>query len=289
MFLLLAVLLAIGDFTWGTTNDPNQKSLWQDGKQIGVWKIAEKEYLTLTARGWVHATCPVDDPQDPPPDFVGPPERPKESTVPSPGEINYGLDRSKCPTEGEYFSYSGTPIDKAKALAVLGAMDGQTAQSKVDPDQLTDDHQSARLTVVGKGADKLLATIQADSRWAELGKGVLAADYKPDAWQLRGKGYKATSPDKPTIYLTDSEGKILYQGEDPEGLFDGLRRKRDPWTFKWNSTWFGVNPFTWMFGAGWSNLQIPIEFVLLVIGAIVVGILALRKKPGPPGQPTRGA
>lgn len=285
MFLWL-VLLAFGDFAWGTTDNPNQKSLWQDGKQIGVWKIAEREYLAWTARGWVQASCPVEEPKDQPPDFVGPPERPKEAAVPAPAEINYGLDRSKCPTEGEYFSYSGTPISKDQAKTLLAGMDGQ-AQSKVDPDQLTDDHQSARLTVIGKGADKLLATIQADPRWAELGKGVLAADYKADAWQIKGKGYKAASPDKPTIYLTDHEGKIIYQGESPEGLFDGLRRHRDPWTIKWNSNWLGFNPFTWALGAGWASLQIPIEFVLLVIGAVVVGILALRKKPGPPQQPPR--
>lgn len=282
MFLFVLILAAVGDWSWGTTPDPNQKSLWKDGRQVGVWKIAEREYLAWTGTAWVLAQCPVEEPAKQQ-ETVGPPEPPKGA----PPEINYGVDRSKCPVDGEHYSYNGNPISRMQAEALLGKTltDGQ-AEAKVSPDQLTDDRQHARLTIIGKGSAKLLEAIKADPRWADLGKGVLAADYPADSWHVRGKGYKLISLDKPTIYLTEPDGTILYQGEDAEGLFDGLRRKRDPWSINWNSTWFGVNPITWMMGVGWSRLNVPIEFVLLVIGGVVVGIMVLRgKPPAPPVAP----
>jgi hypothetical protein len=289
MVLFAFILAAVGDWAWGTTGDPNQKSLWHEGRQVGAWKIAEREYWALQGRSWVRAECPVEEP-DPikPSEPMGPPESLKGEMSPKVDRggavINYGLDLSKCPKDGEHYAYNGEPITKMQAEALLGATD--SAGAKVSPDQLTDDKGHARLTIVGKGGAKLLESIKADARWADLGKGVLAADYPADSWHVRGKGYKQLSPDKPTIYLTDAEGAVIYQGEDMEGLFDGLRRRRDPYSINWVSNWFGINPFTWGLSFGWSRLNIPIEFVLLVIGAVVMAILVLRGKPAqkPKGQ-----
>jgi hypothetical protein len=286
MFLFAMILAAVGEWAWGPTNDPNQLSLWKDGVQVGAWKIAEREFWELRGRQFIRAQCPVEEPPVPdapkPATPMSPPEALKGESPP----INYGVDRSRCPVDGEHYSYNGNPISRMQAEALLGGTltDGQ-AEAKVHPDQLTDDKGHARLTIIGKGGAKLLETIKSDPRWSELGKGVLAADYPSDSWHIRGKGYKQLSPDKPTIYLTDADGVVIYQGEDMEGLFSGLKRRKDPWSISWNSNWFGVNPFTWGLSFGWSRLKIPIEFVLLVIGGIVFGVWVLRGKPA---QPTKG-
>lgn len=293
MFTLFAFLImVIGDWTWGTTNDPNQLSLWKDGRQVGSWKIAERQYWALQGRSFILTQCPVDEPApdkpmqgDPEkPDFVGPPDVKGEK----PAVINYGMDLSKCPTEGEFFSYNGNPIGKAQSLALLATGDPQ-AGAKVDPDALTDDHQHYRLTVIGKGADKALEAIKGNPKWNDLGANILAADYKADSWHVKDKGYKQLNPDRPTVYFTDASGKVLlvedFADQDAGALLDRIRKSRDPWSISWSSKWLGFNPLTWMIGFGWSSLHIPIEFVAGFIGMIIVAVLVIKKKPGPPQTP----
>jgi len=280
MYFLLAYLM-FADWAWGPTNDPNQLALWQDGRQVGVWKIAPGEYLALNGRNFTFAQCPTDPPaKSPDPDFVGPPEPEKKAMPEKPGEINFGLDKSELRNDGELYSYNGAPVDKAEAEDLL-------AGGKLSNDRLTDDSQAIRLTAVGKDGKKTIDALKADPRWAELAEGVVAKSYPSDHWIVKERGYKAASSDRPTLYLTSANGDLLYEGEDSGALFDALRRRRDPWSINWNSWNIGINPFTWMAGLAWSSLHIPVEWVLLVIGAIVIGVLLIKKKPGPPAQPGR--
>lgn len=279
---LLLLPLMMADWAWGTTNDPNQKSLWQDGKQVGVWKIAEREYLALNGGKFVKSESPIpideQTPALPQKPLAGPVEPKRPDGDP---EINYGLDLSSVPQEGELFFYNGTKVQKHEAEEILGAMGD--AAAKVDPSQLKDDRQSSRLTVVGKGAAKMAASIKIDPRWTELGDGILIADYAAESWHIRDKGYRQLSPDKPTLYLTDAEGRVLYAGESADALFDRLRSRRSPYAITWNSIFAGFNPFTWMMGFSWSSLQVPIEWLALLIVGVLLGCLLLKKTP-PEGQ-----
>ncbi len=286
MCLLLAYLM-FADWVWGPTNDPGQTALWKDGRQVGVWKSIPGEYLAFDGARFVSARCPIDPPEnispmkdpshpvqnDLPTETVDPPPpRPKLADASRPGKpVNYGLDKSELGNDGELYQYNGESIDKAAAENLL-------AGGKMNLDRLTDDSQAIRLTVVGKDGKKTVDALKADPRWAELAEGVVAKSYPADHWIVRERGYKAISPDKPTLFLTAANGDLLYQGEEAGGLFDALRRRRDPFTINWNSWNFGVNPWTWMMGLGWSKLSIPVEFVLLVIGAIALSFLLARRK-----------
>jgi hypothetical protein len=255
-------------------------SLWDHGRQIGSYHLDTKVYFKLQGNQFVVSQCPVDPPQESPPEAPKAKEAneikqtAKATKKPDPEPLNYGLDKNEIPQDVELYLYNGQSIDKEAAEGLLGG--------KLSDDRLVDDSKALRLTIVGTGGKKLLEKIKQDPAWPEYSESILAKDYPADHWSLAGKGYKQLSTSGPTIYLTTAEGTTLYSGEDVGGLFDALKRKRDPYSISWSSKWLGFNPFTWMVGFGWSSLHIPIEWVLGVIAAVVVAVLVLRRKPGPP-------
>lgn len=271
MYLLFAYLM-FADWTWGPTNDPTQVALWKDGRQVGVWKAPSGEYLAFDGARFVSAKCPIDPPlKDASGEIAAAPLQPKAEAAKPVKPVNFGLDKSELGNDGEMYQYNGAPVDKQAAEDLL-------AGGKLNHDRLTDDSQAIRLTVVGKDGRKAIESLRADPRWAELAQGVVAKSYPADHWIVRERGYKAASQDMPTYFLTSASGDLLYEGEDSGALFDALRRRRDPWSIHWSSWNFGVNPWTWMVGLGASRFSLPVEFILLVIGAVTLSVLLSRRK-----------
>lgn len=203
----------------------------------------------------------------------------KDSAEKPAGTVNFGLDKTEFPSEGEYFAYNGAPIDKAAAEQLLFG-------GKVKPDALVDDSQALRLTIVGDdGATKTaIETLKKAADWPEISQGVLVADYPAGHWALEGKGYQVPGVGTVGFYLTDANGKLLYEGTDPGGLLDGLRRQKNrPIGIDFNSWWVGFSPLTWMFGLGASSFHLPVEFILLTVAAVVAGVVILRKTKNPKG------
>jgi hypothetical protein len=289
----MLIFLMLSDWTWRPTDDPTQKALFEDSKQVGVVSTLTGKYLAFDGRIFTPAAPPIPIPPEVAPPLPSTPippapvvdatkaDPPKGDTKGAPkGCINYGLDKTELASGGEYFSFNGAEIDK-------GAAEDLLAGGKKDPDRLLDDSLALRLTIVGdKDRAKAAKELVAHPDWPTLGENVLVKDYPSNHWALKDKGYKSAGP--PTYYLTTSEGELLYSGEDAGGLLDTLRRRKNPSPFpaiNWNSWSVGFNPFTWMAGFGLSNLHIPVEFILLIIAAIVVAIIVLRRPPAPPLKP----
>lgn len=303
--MLLVFFFGHDGFCWKPTNNPEQVSLWEGGRQIGVVEIQSGKFLALEKGRFVPGDCPVEIPTE----YGGKPKKESEtdskkhdptgpglsgfSAIPTqenvldgsqvavagkPGaRVNFGLDRSEFPAvDGEFFAYNGEPIERAAAEKLLYG-------GKVRPDTFVDDSAALRLTLVGPQAQTRAALdllAKADD-WGEISRGVLVADYLPGDFALAGKGYEAPSKGV-GFFLTDATGKLLFEGTEAGGVLDALRRVKKPIGIDWFSWWVGFSPLTWMFGVGASSFHLPVEFVLLVIGAVVVSILVLRRGASAP-------
>lgn len=204
--------------------------------------------------------------------------------LPAPSTFqNFGLNLSGNFDEQESFRYMGKPIDREKAFQALEFGD---IEGKQDPDQLTDDSSKFRLTVIGP--DKLrksaVSSLKANPRWKEIESETILKDYPQNHWAITGKGF-ATQPAQVTYHLTDAEGVSIYEGSDPEGVFDGLRRKKKGgWDIDWNSWSLGINPWTWAPTIGFSTFHLSGELVLIVLAALIA-IVAMKNKRQPPKFP----
>src|SRR5579885_2742726 len=111
IFCLLAVLPAAGGYEWRTfADEPDQLSLWHDGRQLGNWRISTREYLPLLAPGTWGDPCPP--PYPPPQEVVAP------AKIESDGTLNFGLDRARLSGAGKHL-LNGREARKEELLSEI--------------------------------------------------------------------------------------------------------------------------------------------------------------------------
>jgi hypothetical protein len=242
IFCLLVAPPASAAYEWRTFPDePDQLSLWQDGRQLGNWRISTREYLPLLAPGTWGDPCPP--PYPPPQEVVAP------AKIESDGTLNFGLDRARLSGAGKHL-LNGREVRKEELLQALG------------PARLTDDSQWPSLTIIGPeaGRQKVLSDLQSSPLLAPWKDRLKVQDYAPDHWAVRDAGFVTTG--QPTIYCQAPDGTVLHRQDEyrgPEALAEVLRQvdplykpEQDPDLNK-----------------GWAGISWP----LLIGGAVVLFVL----------------
>ncbi len=206
IFCLLAVLPAAAGYEWRTfADEPDQLSLWHDGRQLGNWRISTREYLPLLAPGVWGDPCPP--PYPPPQDVVAP------GKIETDGTINFGLERSRLPA-GRHL-LNGKEVSKDELLQALGSA------------KFPDDSQWPSLTIIGPEVMRqmVLSDLQSSPFLAPWKGGLKVQDYSPDHWAVRDAGFVTTG--QPTIYYQAPDGTVLHRQDEyrgPEALAEVLRQ-----------------------------------------------------------------
>jgi hypothetical protein len=248
-------------YLWKPIEDaPKEMGLWKEGKQLGALNTETLEYWKLNNGAFVKA-----DPPTPMPEKVVDDSFKKKCE-----KGDYGVVWDKIEKEKEVYTFSGEEIDKQEFQNLIG-----------DINPLVDDSSKLHLTIIAEKAKKESAKSKiVDSEvYKEFEKDIHLQVFSTNSWILKEHGFKATGPI--TYYLQEANGKVIYSGDDPEGLLDKLRiLKRPPptpWSINWSSWSLGFNPFTWMAGLAWSKLSIPLEPIILIV-ILVLGFFLIRKK-----------
>jgi len=206
IFCLLAVLPAAGGYEWRTfADEPDQLSLWHDGRQLGNWRISTREYLPLLAPGIWGDPCPP--PYPPPQDVVAP------GKIETDGTINFGLERSRLPA-GRHL-LNGKEVSKDELLQALGSA------------KVPDDSQWLSLTIIGPDGmrQKVISDLQSSPSLAPWKDRLKVQDYSPDHWAIKDTGFVTTG--QPTIYCQAPDGRVLHRQDEyrgPEALAQVLRQ-----------------------------------------------------------------
>jgi hypothetical protein len=209
VLLLLAGIAAAG-YEWRPfPDDKDELSLWQDGVQIGNYRISEKKYYPRLAPGiWGDPCSP---PYPPPRDVMAP------GKIESDGTINFGLDPSRMSSAGKHL-LDGKEVSKEELLQALGKP------------SFPDDSQWLSLTVIGPEAARqmVLSDLQSSPFLAPWKDRLKVKDYSPDHWAVQGAGFVTTG--NPTIYCQAADGTVLHRQDvyrGPAALAEVLR-KADP-------------------------------------------------------------
>lgn len=175
---------------WLTLHEDN-------GVQLGAYNLLHRYYRPLDAGEWGDS---VDAPPVPlPPEYQS---------------ANFGIDNAHLTRE--VFSYCGRTVTRSELVQQL--------------QQLTDDSQSLRLTIIGAdegGRSRIRQEIETQLRTQNL-VNVLIQDYPPDHWSLR-PGFVVNGT--PTIYLQAPDGRVLHRQDNYEGGAEavvGAVRRADP-------------------------------------------------------------
>ena len=215
-FLFVAVALfaladsAVAGYEWRSFPDEKDElSLWQDGVQVGNYRISEKRYYPHLASGVWGDACPP--PYPPPRDVMTP------GKIESDGTINFGLDRTRIPAAGKRL-LNGKEVSKEEVLQALGKP------------SVPDDSQWLSLTVIGPEGvrQKVLSDLQSSPFLTPWKDRLKVKDYPPDHWAVKDAGFVTTG--NPTIYCQAPDGTVLHRQDvyrGPEALAEVLR-KADP-------------------------------------------------------------
>ncbi|MHB1423483.1 MAG: hypothetical protein ACYC3I_09875 [Gemmataceae bacterium] len=235
VFCLLAACPVLADYEWRTfADDKDQLSLWQEGRQVGNWRISSREYFPLVANGVWGKPCPP--PYPPPQDVVAP------GKVESDGTINFGLDQARLRAGGKHL-LGGKEVSKEELLQAIGRP------------QLPKDDKWLSLTIIGpEAARKMVLSDLLNSPFLMPWKDrIKVRDYPPDHWAVKDAGFVTTG--QPTIYCQAADGTVLHRQDayrGPEALAEVLRRadpnyqpERDP---DLNKPLSSVPPWLWIGG-----------------------------------------
>lgn len=220
---LLAVLLAwvlcsaplCAGYEWRSfADDKDQIALWQDGRQLGNYRVSSGEYFPRLAAGvWGEPAAPP----YPPPIYP--------ARIEADGTLNFGLDRTHLRAGGRHL-LNGKEVSKAELLQALG-----------EP-RLRDDSKWLSLTVIGSEAarKKVLNDLQISPALAPWKDRIKVQDYAPQHWAVRDAGFVTNG--QPTIYCQAADGTVLHRQDEyrgPEALAEVLRQadptyrpQRDP-------------------------------------------------------------
>jgi hypothetical protein len=230
LLLLVAPPLWAADYEWRSfADDPDQVSLWRQGRQLGNYRFSTGEYYPLLAPGrWGDA---------------GKPPHPPPVPVEPDGTLNFGLELGKMPSTGKHL-LNGKEVTKEAILEALGTP------------QLLDDSKWLCLTIIGPDAARrqVLNDLRSAPPLAAWRDRIKVRDYPPDHWAVRDAGFKGNG--RPTIYCQAADGKVLHRQDDyrgPEALAEVLRKadpgyrpENDP---DLNKTQTNVPPVVWLAGA----------------------------------------
>lgn len=264
MQTLLCLLMVFGQdsYLWKPIQyAPNEIGLWKEGVQLGSLNTETLEYWKLDKGSFVKA-----DPPTPMPEKVVDDSFKKKCE-----KGDYGVVWDKISPDKEVFTFNGEDIDKEEFQQLVG-----------DVNPLVDDSNKLHLTIIADGKpNKELARskIVNSEIYKEFEKDIHLQVFPVNSWIIKDHGFKANGPI--TYYLQEANGKVIYSGDDPEGLLDKLRIFKKPpprpWSLDWTSWTVGFNPFTWMAGLSWSKLHIPFEPIILIV-ILVLGFFLIRKK-----------
>jgi hypothetical protein len=210
LILLVLAGVAAAGYEWRTfPDDKDELSLWQDGVQIGNFRVSAKKYYPRLAPGVWGDPCPP--PYPPPLDVITP------GQIESDGTINFGLDRSRMSAAGKHL-LDGKEVSKEELLQALGKP------------SLPDDSQWLSLTIIGPEAARknALSDLQSSQFLAPWKERLKVQDYPPDHWAVKDAGFVTTG--NPTIYCQAPDGTVLHRQDvyrGPEALAEVLR-KADP-------------------------------------------------------------
>ncbi len=223
---------------------PDQWDLMHNGRHVGSWRIGNGDFLYWDGPGrWREGVCPVDPP-------------PGVETAPSIGQ-NFGvdlprLDRSAAPT------FRGKPISQARALELIGGV------------ELPDYSGKRRLTVIGSDADRRPVMDALRGPLAPLVAEYVVADYPPEHWAVAKAGFVTTG--KPTIYLQEPNGSVVFRRDDATGIKAALEAVRKPGPYDPNKDPDPLKPSP-LLAADNLPLTAAVGVLGLLVLAAVVGSL----------------
>lgn len=252
-------------FTWKKAqSDTDQLLLWKDGKQIGNWSIKAQTYWPCTRSGWgpqcdapfpVPAWAVVEDDE---PWWV-------EDVAPS---HNFGIqrppERRERETSGErrgaVMEINGSPATRAEVVRAL---------EKGVPS----DANKYRLTIIGHDAERHKVEKDWVAHAGDLKDKTLLWSVPPDHWSVHDNvtGLPMfTNTGKPTVYVTDHRGKVIYHEDDYLGAKDieAIRKRVDGYEAS-------KDPGRFYAQAGYIP---PMTFGGLVVGGLAVGLLVRNRR-----------
>ena len=260
--------------------------LFRDGVQVGCQhKVTGEMWLyDAKTREWIEVVLPANEAPRPKGDCCcsgkkcGPckcaecPDgcRPgcgcawcKKKTEEVGGVQNFGVDRDQV-NDRETYRVNGIECEKQRAYEAL----------RGDP-RLPDDSAMRRVVVVGSDAKRKEVLLDWNAgKLAEFRNTALLHCYPPDHWHMKEVGYKAHAD--PSIYIVAADGKVLHRQDyydGPDKLATALR-KTDP-AYDPAKDPDVTKPAP---GPGGSTFPITSNWLLLGLGAVVVYLLAFRKK-----------
>lgn len=204
MNLLFAVFMFL-DFSWVPTDDPRQVALYHNSVQVGVYKVPERVYLEMDAKG----------------DF-------KQSTLPTPIPdkyldlfpikkiANYGIDLSEMRGRPESYYHNGRSITKESALLLMGTQG------------IPDDSEFIRITVIGPDSirKRVRDDLYNDPALSDFRAITVVQDYPKDHWAVNGVGFELTT--EVAIYVQSPDGTVIHRQDDYAdgaiGLATALRK-----------------------------------------------------------------
>lgn len=226
--------------------EPDQLALFKNKTQLGNWSIAKQEYRPLVAAGW---------------------GKPCEPPFPVP---EWALDDDWVPEEEPILNFgvmqqamSPRPFAHADRLELNGKPAERTQVMRAIEKGVPNDAGKFRLTIIGSDAERALVEKDWQAAPAELREKTLVWSVPSDHWSLRDNVSGAAmfvTTGQPTVYFTDSRGKVLYHEDDYHGPADieAIRRAavaydahKDP-----GRSATGVPPILWILGgaAGGAGL-----------------------------------
>lgn len=241
MQYLLVLALFAADYEWRKFPDePDQISLWRDGRQLGNYRVSSGEYFARWQSGGFDEKA--SEPPFPPPAWV----KPKKcgcskgcncsakkcgcsdskrcnpdckcvkviggaGSVEADGTVNYGVEWEEMPSKPQHV-VNGQAVTKEQLFAAIGAP------------QLPNDAGWMCVTAIGPQAmlDQFAKDFASAPELADWKGKVKVKAYLPTHWAVAGLGFVA-----PAVYFQDAAGRVLWREDSypgAAGIAQDLRR-----------------------------------------------------------------
>lgn len=185
--LLAPVAAPSADGWYKSANWPGWLYRWESGRVVAYYNPDRNEYQPFDGKAFGVVSRPPWDKGDREP------------------VINYGVDTNKLQAKYDDNRYhlNGREVARDDAYRAFG-------------DQLVDDSQKYRLTVIGSEADrKRVMNDLAVAPLVSWRDKLSVQAYAPDHWAVAQAGFKTDG--HPTIYLQRPDGAVLHRQDDYDG------------------------------------------------------------------------